>query len=43
VRLPDGRTGWIVDSDLYSLEYADRMTIEKRDGQWMITAFGVGE
>ena len=43
VRLPDGRTGWIVDADLYSLEYADRMTIEKRDGQWVITAFGVGE
>ena len=43
VRLPDGRTGWIVDADLYSLDYADRMTIEKRDGQWVITAFGVGE
>jgi hypothetical protein len=43
VRLPDGRTGWIVDSDLYSLDYADRMTVEKRDGQWVITAFGVGE
>jgi hypothetical protein len=43
VRLPDGRSGWIVDADLYSLEYADRMTIEKRDGQWVITAFGVGE
>lgn len=39
VRLPDGRKGWIIDADLYSLEYPSRITIERRAGQWMITKF----
>jgi hypothetical protein len=39
VRLRDGRSGWIIDADLYSLEYPSRITIEKRDGQWVITKF----
>ena len=39
VQLRDGRSGWIIDADLYSLEYPSVMTVEKRDGQWVITGF----
>jgi len=35
----DGRRGWIIDADLYSLEYPSRIRAEQRDGQWMITKF----
>ena len=35
----DGRRGWIIDADLYSLEYPSRLRAEQRDGQWMITKF----
>jgi hypothetical protein len=42
VRLPDGRKGWISDDDLYEpLGY--RMTIERRAGEWAITAFVAGD
>jgi hypothetical protein len=39
VELADGRTGFILDSELYSLEFPFSIRIEKRDGQWMITRF----
>ena len=39
VRLSDGRSGFISDADLYSLEYPSRIVAEQRDGQWMITQF----
>ena len=39
VKLRDGRSGWISDSELYSLEYPSRIVVEKRDGQWVITTF----
>ena len=39
VKLNDGRRGWIVDADLYSLEYPSWIRVEQRDGQWMITKF----
>lgn len=39
VELPDGRRGFVLDSELYSLEFPFSIRIEKRGGQWMITAF----
>ena len=39
VELNDGRSGFILDSELYSLETPFSIKIEKRDGQWMITGF----
>ena len=39
IKLPDGRTGWIGDSEFYALDYPTKITIEKRDGRWMITKF----
>ena len=42
VRLPDGREGFISDSELYEPQ-GHRMTIEKRKGGWMITAFVAGD
>lgn len=42
VRLADGRTGWMSDTDLYSpLGY--RMVVEKRQGKWLITALVAGD
>jgi hypothetical protein len=42
VRLADGRKGWILGRQLRSLlDY--RAVIEKRGGQWMITAFVAGD
>jgi hypothetical protein len=42
VRLVDGRDGWISDDELYEpLGY--RMTIDKRKGKWIITAFVAGD
>ena len=42
VRLADGREGWIAGRLLRSpLDY--RAVIEKRDGQWLITAFIAGD
>ena len=42
IRLPDGRTGYISDDDLYEpLGY--RMTIEKTAGKWEITTFIAGD
>jgi hypothetical protein len=42
VRLPDGRSGWVGDYDLYFLDprygYSE-IRFEKRDGRWMITHF----
>ena len=42
VRLPDGRSGWVDDYDLYFLDprYGhSEIRFEKRDGRWMITHF----
>ena len=39
VELRDGRTGFVLDSELYSLEAPFSITIERRDGQWLITRF----
>lgn len=39
VELKDGRGGFILDSELYSLEFPFSIKIEKRDGQWTITRF----
>ena len=39
VELKDGRSGFILDSELYSLEFPFSIKIEKRDGQWVITRF----
>ena len=41
IRLPDGRTGFVSDSDLYFLDQRDEFEIkfEKRKGRWMITDF----
>lgn len=42
VRLADGREGWLPADQLRSpLDY--RAVIEKRDGQWLITAFVAGD
>lgn len=42
VRLPDGRNGFIADGELYEpLGY--RMVVEKRRGNWTITAFVAGD
>ena len=40
--LPDGRTGYISDDQLYE-PGGHRMTIEKRGGKWTITAFVAGD
>lgn len=42
VRLPDGRSGWIADDDLYE-PIGYRMVVEKLRGKWMITAFVAGD
>jgi len=41
IRLADGRTGFVSDSDLYPLEpdYGYEIRFEKRQGRWMITDF----
>ena len=39
VKLNDGRSGFVLDSELYSLEYPFSIKIEQHDGQWMITQF----
>ena len=39
VELKDGRSGFILDYELYSLEAPFSITIERRDEQWMITQF----
>ena len=42
VRLADGRTGWMSDTDLYSpLGY--RLVVEKRGAKWLITALVAGD
>lgn len=42
VRLPDGREGYILDEEVYEpLGY--RMVIEKRGGEWLITALVAGD
>lgn len=39
VELTDGRSGFVLDSELYSLEFPFSIKIEKRDGRWTITRF----